>query len=86
MTNIWKSIALAAVVALGVSISAPAFAGPCFDQPNMARAVEDLKRARASLEAAEHNKGGWRDAAIRAADTAINEAKRGCEMANEHRR
>ena len=55
-------------------------AGPCFDQGNMAAALSQLRAARASLANAEHNKGGWRDNAIKSTDAAIAEATRGCAM------
>jgi hypothetical protein len=72
---------LAAILALA---AVPAFAGPCHDQPNMAAALEALRNARAALDRAEHNKGGWRVAAIQAADKAIKETQRGCEVADKH--
>ena len=43
-----------------------------------------LKDARASLDRAEHNKGGWRDRAIGATDTAIQEVTNGCSYADTH--
>jgi len=36
------------------------------------------EQARAYLDKAEHNKGGWRAAAIEATNKAIAEADRGC--------
>jgi hypothetical protein len=53
-------------------------AGACNDQPNMAAALAQLRAARASLNGAEHNKGGWRDNAEKATDNAIAETTRGC--------
>jgi hypothetical protein len=58
-------------------------AGPCNDQKNMAAALASLKSARASLEKAEHNKGGWRVAAITATNTAIAETEKGCAVADK---
>jgi hypothetical protein len=85
--NVWKPIALVSAAGLVASIciqTASAEGGACHNQPNMAAAVEHLRAARASLEHAEHNKGGWRDRAIQSADVAIREAKAGCEFADTH--
>jgi hypothetical protein len=78
-----KPATLCAAAGLFLSLDiGVAAAGPCFDQPNMAAAVAKLKEARSYLERAEHNKGGWRVAAIAALDKAIHEADRGCAFAN----
>jgi len=93
MKNPWKFVALASLTILAlwvgvdirtqpVSAKAAAYFGPCYDQHNMAEALAHLHEARASLDRSEHNKGGWRDAAIRATDTAIHETDRGCAIAN----
>jgi hypothetical protein len=50
----------------------------------MAAAVTSLFAARDSLNKAEHNKGGWRDRAIGAVNTAIAETRAGCDVANDH--
>ncbi len=84
--NIWKLIALSAiagsVISIGTQISSAA--GVCHDQPNMAGALGALKSARGYLSNAEHNKGGWRVAAIEATDKAIAETDRGCAFADTH--
>jgi hypothetical protein len=84
--NLWKPIALLSIAGLIFSVTSPKAeaAGPCHDQPNMANALGQLKAARASLDKAEHNKGGWRVAAIEAADKAIAETDRGCAFADTH--
>jgi hypothetical protein len=95
--NLWKPIALCSIAGLalsvGTQISSAAsgrgderlpIAGVCHDQPNMAGAVASLKSARAYLDKAEHNKGGWRVAAIEATNKAITEADRGCAFADTH--
>ncbi len=56
----------------------------CFNQVNMAAALADLRVARGFLDKAEHNKGGWRVAAITATDRAITETERGCSFADTH--
>jgi hypothetical protein len=88
--NVWKPIALCSIAGLAGSLciqtavaAAPSItAGPCHDQPNMAAALEHLKGSRASLEKAEHNKGGWRDRAIQRVDDALKETNTGCMVAN----
>jgi hypothetical protein len=47
------------------------------DQPHMRRALENLRAAKAELEMAEHNKGGWRLRAIENTNRAIGETERG---------
>ena len=51
------------------------------DQPHMRRALEHLRAARAELQAAEHNKGGWRLRAIENTNRAIAETERGIGFA-----
>jgi hypothetical protein len=83
--NVWKAIALCSIGALVVSAgmrTASAGGGVCHDQTNMAAALASLKAARASLEKAEHNKGGWRVEAIKATENAIKETDRGCAFAD----
>ena len=47
------------------------------DQPHMRRALEHLRAAKAELETAEHNKGGWRIRAIENTNRAIAETEKG---------
>ncbi len=94
--NVWKPIALCSFAGLVLSVGAqialakgggdarPIVGGACHDQPNMAAANSALHSARASLNAAEHDKGGWRTAAIAATDKAIAESDRGCAFADTH--
>jgi hypothetical protein len=81
--NIWKltSLGLAAALVISIGVQTSSAAGVCFDQPNMAAAKESLASAKGSLEKAEHNKGGWRDAALKATNTAIAEVNKGCASA-----
>ena len=51
------------------------------DQPHMKRALEHLRAARAELQSAEHNKGGWRLRAIENTNRAIAETERGMAVA-----
>jgi len=84
--NVWKPIAIVSMGALTVSLGAQiAFAeGVCHNQPRMQAALEHFRDARRELEHAEHNKGGWRDRAILAADNAIRETNAGCAFADTH--
>jgi hypothetical protein len=59
-------------------------AAACNNQPNMMAAIGHLRNARASLDRAEHDKGGWRVSAIRSTDNAIRETERGCAFADTH--
>jgi hypothetical protein len=70
-----KNTVLTFIVALGMIGSA------CAAQPNMQKALENLRSAKASLEAANNNKGGWRLAAIAAVNKAINETEKGIRAA-----
>jgi len=51
------------------------------DQPHMRRALEHLRAARAELQAAEHNKGGWRARAINNVNQAIADTEKGMAFA-----
>ena len=51
------------------------------DQPHMRRALELLRDARAELQAAEHNKGGWRVRAIELVNRAIADTENGMAVA-----
>ena len=84
--NIWKLIALLSLAVLTLSLGSQVASayGVCHDQPNMAGAAAALKQARAFLDKAEHNKGGWRVAAIEATNKAIAETDRGCAFADTH--
>jgi len=60
-----------------LSISMLSLSSSYADQPRMRRALQHLRAARAELQAAEHNKGGWRDRAIHNVDQAIADTERG---------
>jgi hypothetical protein len=60
-----------------VAISAFSMNTARADQPHMRRALEHLRAARAELQSAEHNKGGWRLRAIENTDRAIRETENG---------
>ena len=64
-----------------VSISTLGLSSAFARQPHMERALENLRAARAELQAAEHNKGGWRIRAIENVDRAIRETENGMAVA-----
>ena len=78
------ALAFGVVVACGGGGAASPGTGRCNNQGNMSNAVVELRQARAALDVAEHNKGGWRVAAIRATDQAIAETEQGCGFASTH--
>jgi hypothetical protein len=86
--NIAKIVALCAIGATVVTagVRAASAQGPaaCNNQPNMASALGSLRNARASLDRAEQNKGGWRERAVEATNTAIAETERGCAFSDTH--
>jgi hypothetical protein len=68
---------LKTAVVLVMAMSAINVASARDEQPHMARALQHLRAARAELERAEHNKGGWRARAVRNVDQAINDTENG---------
>jgi hypothetical protein len=84
--NLWKIVALgfiaATVMTVGYRAASAQGAAACNNQPNMAGALGELRNARAELERAVDNKGGWRVGAIQQTETAIRETERGCAFAN----
>ena len=81
----WKPVVFGSTAALFLFASVQnARAGECHDQPNMAKAMHSLEKAKEDLEKAEHNKGGWRVAAIKHVEDSLKETHRGCEFANGH--
>jgi len=67
-------VIVAAVAAMGLN-SARA------DQPHMKAALEHLRAARAELQMAEHDKGGWRVRAVRNVNQAIADTEKGMAFA-----
>jgi len=84
MNQRWKSIllvaALGAAFLLGGVVVSQLQAVPS-NQPNMDRALEHLRAAKASLEKADANKGGHRVKAIAYVNSAIDEVRRGINVA-----
>ena len=86
--NFWKPLALVSMSSLVVMVgyqaahASPSNPAPSVSaQPHMEAAMAALKTARHELDSAEHNKGGWRDAAVKDTEAAIADTKRGIEFA-----
>ena len=91
--NPWKPIALCLAAGLVASIGiqtasanknpdpTPSLTGPCHDQVHMATALSSLETAKNALQNAEHDKGGWREAALQGTNTAISQTQTGCNFA-----
>ena len=54
------------------------------DQPYMQQALEHLRAARASLQAASHDKGGHRVAALENVNRAIEQVEKGISFDRQH--
>jgi hypothetical protein len=54
------------------------------DQPHMRRALQHLQAAKAELQSAEHDKGGWRKRAIHNVDQAIADTQNGMSYDRHH--
>ncbi len=64
-----------------LSMSALGMSSAFARQPHMERALENLRAARAELQIAEHDKGGWRVRALENVNRAIAETERGMAFA-----
>jgi len=73
-----------ATVVILLSISALGLTSAFARQPHMDRALEHLRAARAELQEAENNKGGWRERAIQNVDRAITDTEKGRSFAAGH--
>jgi hypothetical protein len=85
MRNPWKltTFALVAVLAtaVGRDVLNTASAEP---QPRMQTALEQLRGAEQSLEAADHDKGGHRAKALELTRAAIGQVEAGIKFDNRH--
>ncbi len=86
--NLWKATALVLASALSLLVGyGAASANPADQKPaqvgaeyyHMRVALEHLRAARWELNAAEHNKNGWRERAAEATDRAIYETRQAME-------
>jgi hypothetical protein len=85
MRNPWKLTSFALAALLSVSIGSGAFNSASADQqPKMLSALDSLKSAQSSLEAATSDKGGHRVKAISLTKQAITEVEKGMKFDNKH--
>jgi protein involved in temperature-dependent protein secretion len=87
MKSISKMLALTVMLGVLSMRAATATTPPTTveDQPHMQAALEALKQAKAHLEQAAHDKGGHREAAIKAVNDAIKHTEEGIKYANQHK-
>lgn len=83
--NRWKitAILFAALFATSLSINFVQTAS-ADHQPHMRAALGSLESALGELRGAEHDKGGWRAAAVRSTEEAIKETRRGIAFDDHH--
>jgi hypothetical protein len=79
--KVWKTRSVLLVVSL-VVLAAFAVRAYAMPQPNMEAALGYLQQAKAALEHAEHNKGGFRVKAIGHVDQALGAVREGIEAGN----
>lgn len=80
----YRKSAIAA--ALGIALAGyAASAAAQVDQPHMQKALTDLQRARAELDAAAHDKEGHRGRAVQYVDQAIGEVRAGIAAGDQYR-
>ena len=77
----WKTPSIVLSVALLV-VALFAARGYAMPQPNMEAALSHLEQAKAALERAEHNKGGFRVKAIEDVNHAIAAVREGIAVGN----
>jgi hypothetical protein len=79
--KLWQLTTLFFAMAL-VVVSIFAVRAQAVPQPNLEAALGHLEQAKASLERAEHNKGGFRVKAIEATNAAIGLVREGIAIGN----
>ncbi|HET7503057.1 MAG TPA: hypothetical protein VFK02_18680 [Kofleriaceae bacterium] len=86
MRNPWKltSFALIALLAATLGRGAMLNNASAEPQPRMHEALEQLRAAAASLEAADHDKGGHRAKALELTRAAIGQVEAGIKFDNRH--
>ena len=85
MRNPWKltSFALIALIAAGIGRGA-VMSASAEPQPKMREALDELRAAAASLDAAAHDKGGHRAKALELTRAAIGQVEAGIKFDNRH--
>jgi hypothetical protein len=86
MRNPWKLTSFALIALLATVIGRGAFItnASAERQPRMEQALEELRAAAGSLEAADHDKGGHRAKALELTRAAIGQVEAGIKFDNRH--
>ena len=85
MRNPWKLTSFALIAVLAAAIGRGALTTASAEpQPRMHQALDELRAAAASLEAADHDKGGHRVKALELTRAAITQVKAGIEFDNRN--
>jgi hypothetical protein len=79
--GLWRAATLVLALAL-VIVTVLARRAQAVPQPNMEAALGHLEQAKAALERAEHNKGGFRVKALEATNAAIAAVREGINVGN----
>jgi hypothetical protein len=85
MTNPWKLTSFALVALLAAAVGRGALSTASAEpQPKMHQALDELRAAAASLEAADRDKGGHRAKALELTRAAIGQVEAGIKFDNRH--
>ena len=85
MRNPWKLTSFALIALLATAVGRDAFVTASAEpQPRMHQALDQLRAAAASLEAADHDKGGHRAKALELTRAAIGQVEAGVRYDNKH--
>ena len=85
MRNPWKLTSFALIALLAAGLGRDAFSTAAAEpQPRMQQALQELRSAAASLEAATHDKGGHRTKALELTRAAIGQVEAGIRYDNKH--
>ena len=79
--GLWKAATLVLAMAL-VMVTVLAQRAQAVPQPNLEAALGHLEQAKAALEKAEHNKGGFRVKALEMTNAAIAAVREGINVGN----
>jgi hypothetical protein len=86
MRNPWKLTSFVLITLLAATVGGDAIVNRAAAerQPKMQQALDELRAAATSLEAADHDKGGHRAKALELTNSAIDEVERGIEWDRKH--
>jgi len=85
MRNPWKLTSFALIALLTAAVGRDALSTASAEpQPRMHQALQELRAAASSLEAANHDKGGHRAKALELTRAAIGQVEAGIKYDNRH--